>query len=178
MNTMSLKEKAAMAILAMVAAYALAIATWFMYSEAAWKKSSKLYHKAVETYEKETKLISERRKWTDAYEEEKARMPMFETGKSTDTTWLAKMDSLAEKHHIFISQRQGGKEIEAGDVMELPIEVKNWEGALESLVHFMYELENSEEGMFDIRQISFKPSNKKGYLKGTFTLTCAYMREN
>lgn len=178
MGSMSLKEQAVLAILGTIAAYALAVGTWFMYAEAAWKKSSKTYAKAVETYHKEKKLISEKRKWTEAYEEEKARMPFFEAGKATDTTWLAKMDEIAAKNHIFISQRQGGKEIEAGDVMELPIEVKSWEGALESLVKFMYELENTDEGMFDFKQINFKPSNKKGYLKGSFTLTCAYMRED
>ena len=105
-------------------------------------------------------------------------MPTFEAGKATDTTWLKKMDELAEKHHIAISQRQSGKEVESGDVLELPIDVKTWEGSLESLVKFMHELENTNEGMFDIRSLSFKPSSKKGYLKGSFTLTCAYMRED
>ena len=103
-------------------------------------------------------------------------MPIFEAGKNTDTTWLAKMDEIAAKNFIQISNRQAGTEVEAGEVLELPIEVKNWEGALESLVHFIYELENSGAGMFDVRAISFKPSGKKGYLKGSFTLTCAYMR--
>ena len=38
--------------------------------------------------------------------------------------------------------------------------------------------ENTTEGMFDIGYLSFKPSSKKGYLRGSFTLTCAYMRED
>ena len=105
-------------------------------------------------------------------------MPTFAFGKTTDTTWLQKMDELAEKHHIFISQRQGGAEVEKGDVLELPIEVRNWEGALVSLVEFLHELENTTEGMFDVGNINFKPSSKKGYLRGSFTLTCAYMRED
>ena len=42
----------------------------------------------------------------------------------------------------------------------------------------MHELENTSEGMFDITQLSFKPiSSKQGYLSGSFTLNCAYMRE-
>jgi hypothetical protein len=88
------------------------------------------------------------------------------------------MDELAEKHHISIMQRQPGKEVEKGDVLELQIEVRNWEGALESLVRFMHELENTTEGMFDIGYLNFKPSAKRGYMKGSFTLTCAYMRED
>ncbi len=126
---------------------------------------------------KALKLIGERQKWNDAYEDEKSQMPTFAFGKSTDTTWLQKMDELAEKHHISILQRQPGKEVEKGDVLELQIEVRNWEGALESLVKFMHELENTAEGMFDVGYLNFKPSSKKGYMKGSFTLTCAYMRE-
>ena len=56
--------------------------------------------------------------------------------------------------------------------------MRNWEGALESLVKFMHEIENTSEGMFDMGSLNFKPSAKKGYLKGSFTLTCAYMRED
>ena len=126
----------------------------------------------------ERKLIRARQKWNDAYEEEKAQMPTFAFGKATDTTWLQKLDELAEKHHISISQRQPGKEVEKGDVLELQIEVRNWEGALESLVKFMHELENTSEGMFDVGYLNFKPSSKKGYMRGSFTLTCAYMRED
>ena len=150
MNTMSLKEKAVLATVMMALLYAVAVALWFTSQSAAWAKAAKTYARAKAT---------------------------FEAGKATDTTWLGKMDALAAKHHISISQRQSGKEVESGEVLELPIEVRSWEGALESLVKFMHELENTDEGMFDIRSISFKPSSKKGYLKGSFTLTCAYMRE-
>ena len=171
------REKALMAMLAMAALYAIAAGMWFFHSQTAWSRARKQYAKAMDTFERECKLINERNKWTEAYEAEKAAMPTFAAGKATDTTWLKLMDTLAEKHHIAISQRQSGKEVESGDVLELPIEVKSWEGSLESLVKFMHELENTKEGMFDIRSLSFKPSSKKGYLKGSFTLTCAYMRE-
>ena len=177
MGGMSLREKAVVAVLGMVVLYALTVGLWFMRQESAWSKSRKAYEKAKETYEKECKLISEKRKWNESYEDERAQMPMFEGGRATDTTWLSKMDELAAKYHLAISQRQGGKEVEEGDVLELPIEVKSWEGSLESLVKFMHELENGDGGMFDIRALNFKPSSKKGYLKGSFTLTCAYMRE-
>ena len=177
MNNKSLREKVVFAVLGVVALYAFAVVLWFMSQEDAWKEAAKAYDRAKKTYESERKLIGERQKWNDAYEEEKAQMPTFALGKATDTTWLQKLDELAEKHHISISQRQPGKEIEKGDVLELQIEVRNWEGALESLVRFMHELENTSEGMFDIGYLNFKPSSKKGYMKGSFTLTCAYMRE-
>jgi hypothetical protein len=173
----SLKEKALMAVLVMVVLYAGAAASWFFYAESAWKKSARQYNKSKDTYRKECQLISERGKWATSYEEEKANMPMFEAGKATDTTWLKKMDDMALKHRIQISQRQSGKEVDAGEVLELPLEVKSWEGSLEALVKFMHELENTDEGMFDIKTLNFRPSSKGGYLRGSFTLTCAYMRE-
>lgn len=176
-GAMTLKEKAVAATLGVVVLYGAAVASWFVSQEDAWRRSAKAYETAKKTYEKECALIRDKAKWNQAYEDEKAQMPTFAVGKDTDTTWLQKMDELAVKHHISISQRQGGKEIESGDVLELEIDVKSWEGALESLVRFMHELENTRDGMFDIKSISLRPSAKKGYLRGSFTLTCAYMRE-
>ena len=173
----TLREKAILAMLGMAVLYAFAVILWFMSAESFWKKAAKAYDKAKKTYQSEVKLIGEKRKWTDAYENEKATMPTFEAGKATDTTWRRKLDEIAAKHPIVISSAQTGKEVEAGDVLELPIEVKSWEGCLESLVKFMHELENTNDGMFDITQLNFKPSSKKGYLRGSFTLNCAYMRE-
>ena len=173
----TLREKAILAMIGVIALYAFAVILWFVSAESSWKKAAKAYDKAKKTYQNEVKLIGEKRKWTDAYENEKATMPTFEAGKATDTTWRRKLDEIAEKHHFLIASAQTGKEIEAGDVLELPIDVKSWEGSLEALVRLMHELENTSEGMFDITQISFKPSSKKGYLRGSFTLNCAYMRE-
>ena len=173
----TLREKAIMAMLGMAALYAFAVILWFVSAESSWKKAAKAYDKAKKTYQSEVKLIGEKKKWTEAYENEKATMPTFEAGKATDTTWRRKLDEIAAKHMIVISSAQTGKEAEAGDVLELPIEVKTWEGCLEALVRMMNELENTNDGMFDITQLNFKPSSKKGYLRGSFTLNCAYMRE-
>ena len=173
----TLREKAILAMLGVVALYAFAVILWFVSAESAWKKAAKAYDKAKKTYLAEVKLIGEKQKWTEAYENEKATMPTFEAGKATDTTWRRKLDEIAAKHMIVISSAQTGKETEAGDVLELPIEVKSWEGCLEALVKFMHDLENADYGMFDITQLNFKPSSKKGYLRGSFTLNCAYMRE-
>lgn len=173
-----LKEKAIMAVLGVIVLYAIAAGFWFFSAENAWTKAAKGYDRAKTAYHREVKLIGEKRKWADAYEAEKAQMPMFEAGKATDTTWRRKLDEIAAKNHIAISSARTGSEIEVGDVLELPIEEVRWEGSLESLVRLMYEFENTSEGMFDITQLNFKPmSAKKGYLSGTFTLNCAYMRE-
>ena len=173
----TLREKAIVAMLGMAVLYAIAVILWFVSADSSWKKAAKAYDKAKKTYRDEVKLIGEKRKWTDAYENEKATMPTFAADKATDTTWRRKLDEIAEKHKLVIASAQTGKEVEAGDVLELPIEVKSWEGCLEALVKLMHELENTNDGMFDITQLNFKPSSKKGYLRGSFTLNCAYMRE-
>jgi len=172
----SLREKAVMATFGVIAFYAVAVVLWFVSAESAWKKSFRNYAKAKETLQKECKLISEKRQWEDAYETEKSMMPTFEAGKATDTTWLRRLDALAVSNLVVITGSKAGNEREAGEVLELPIEVRGWEGSLQGLVQLMHQLENSNDGMFDITEIAFKPSNKKGYLRGNFVLNCAYMR--
>ena len=177
MDDAKLREKAMLAVVAVVVLYAVAVGVWFFSAESAWKRAAKVYRRECDRYEQEEKLISERRKWNELYDREKAAMPTFEAGKATDTVWLRKVEDLARTNLVLITSIDSGKEVEAGDVLELPIEVKSWEGSLEALVKFMHALENTPEGMFDVKEISLKPSQKKGYLRGSLSITCAYMRE-
>ena len=96
MNNKSLREKAVIAVVVVLALYVIAVVLWFVSQQDAWKRAAKVYAGAKKTYESERKLIGERQKWNDAYEEEKAQMPTFAFGKATDTTWLQKLDELAE----------------------------------------------------------------------------------
>jgi len=173
----SLKEKALAAVAGVVVLYAVAAVIWFVSAGAAWKKAARNYATAKQKYADAVRVIGEKTKWTEEYESLRATMPTFVVGKATDTTWMDKMERLAEKNRVFISRRQGGAEIAKDDVLELPIEVGAWEASLEALVKFMHELETSDEGMFDISKLSMRSSKKKGYLSGSYTLNCAYMRE-
>lgn len=177
MNEAKLNEKAVMAALVVVLLYAAAGVTWFLSSESAWKRAASRYEKECERFERETKLISEKRKWDDLYDSEKAAMPTFEAGKATDTVWMRKVEDLARTNLVLITQIDSGAESEAGDVLELPIEVGGLEGSLEALVKFMHALENTPDGMFAVRKMNLRPSQKKGYLRGSMSITCAYMRE-
>ena len=174
---MGLKEKAIVSVLLMVVLYVAAGATWFMYSERAWAKAKKQYESACRTFLKEKDMIANKAKYAEDYEKAKSFMPMFEAEKTTEATWLKKMREIATKNLVVIGQDEAKPEVAGDDVHELPIDVRRWEGSLEALVKFMHELENTEEGMFAITDLSFRPSSKKGYLRGSFTLTCAYMRD-
>lgn len=177
MNSMSLRQKAVAAALVVIALYVGAALFWFLAAESNWKKAARRYAQAKKTYLKEEKLISEKAKWDEAYEAEKAAMPIFASGKATDTTWLSLVGSLATTNLVQISQRSASKETpETDDVTVLPIDA-TWDASLEALVKFLHALENSEEGLFAVTKLNFRPSQKPGYLRGTFTLNCAYMRE-
>ena len=177
MSAKSPKEKAVLAMVGIVVLYAIAAAVWFVHSDKAWKLSRRHYDEAAKTRVKERKLIGEKAKWEEAYETEKAQMPTFDAGKATDTAWFRKLEEIAQRNLVLLGQHHASEEVDVDDVKELPIVVTGCEASLEALVKFMHELENTDAGMFAITEINFKPSTKKGYLRGSFTLNCAYMRE-
>ena len=174
---MGLKEKAVVSALVMLVLYAAAVATWFMHSERAWSRAKGRYAAACRTFGKEKDMIANKSKYAEDYDRAKAFMPMFEASKTTEATWLKKMREIAQKNLVVISQDEALPEIVGDDVHELPIDGRTGEGSLEALVKFMHELENTDEGMFAITELNFRPSSKKGYLRGSFKLSCAYMRE-
>ena len=177
MSGKSQREKTVLAVLGVVVLYAIAVAVWFLHSNDAWHKARRKYEDAAKTCAREKRLIGEKTKWENAYEEEKAQMPTFDVGRSTDTAWLRKMEEVAQRNLVLLGQHNAEAEVDADDVKELPLRASGCEASLEALVKFMHELENSEDGMFRISQLRAKQSRKPGYLTLDFTLNCAYMRE-
>ena len=176
-SNLSRRDRMIAAAFGVVIMYALAVGMWFMGQEQAWKVASRKYESAVRKTLRERELIAQRSKWNDAYGAEREKMPVFSEGaKDVDTHWLSRMDTIAQNCNVGISQRQAGEQVVAGDVYEQPIDVRRWEATITSLVKFMYSLETEKETMFDIREISIKPSSRKGFLTGSFKLACAYMR--
>jgi hypothetical protein len=164
------------AVVGVLVMYSLVACLWFTGQNQSWRIASKKYASAKKRTAEKRRLISERSKWYEAYEVEREKMPEFSVeAKNVDTHWLSRMDSIAQSSNVGISQRQAGQRVVAGDVYEQPIDVKRWEATVTSLVKFMYALENEKEAMFDIREISIKPSSHKGFLSGSFKLACAYM---
>lgn len=177
--TTSMRDRLLVAVAGAVALYALG--GWLWYGAltdraSAWNVSRKKYRQAVLKVQKERRLIAERAMWIDRYDEEREKMPLFPDGEDVKTHWLRVMDALAATNHVWIFSRDPGQEQQVGDVYEMPIDVKNWEAGLEPLVLFLYALEHAGGAMFDVQQITMRPSSHKGALRGSFTLTCAYMR--
>lgn len=174
----SLLEKAVLASIGMVMLYAATVAVWFLFRADACKKARAKYQDACDSYDFEKKLISEKRKWFERYDEESAKMPLYDPSVSK---W-AKIVDIAKDHDISIARANvKGDPEDNGDVVVLVIDTNGWTGGWESLVNFIYALENDskENGLFDISSLTIDANKKhKGVLSGKVTFTCAYMRGN
>ena len=120
-----------------------------------------------------TGLIEQYQIWNEAYAKNADLMPVFEPGRQVQTYWLGVLDRLASTNDLSIIRRQAGEERQEGDVYELPIDCKEWEGSLESLTKFLYDV-HAEGAMLDIRKLFIRPGPRG--LRGSFTLFCAYLR--
>lgn len=122
-------------------------------------------------------LISQAPAIEARFAELKDLMPVFPADKRVDTHWLGIMDAAATRNGLSIAKRQPGNEKIDGDVYELPIECREFEGSLEAIVRFLFDVQ-SEGVMLDVRSMTIRPSPQNpALLRGQFILYCAYMRE-
>ena len=168
------RQRALVAGAVMAALYGLVALMWFSGREDAWAKSRKAYEKAERQYAGECALIAKRGEWQARAEEVAVKMPVAETGESTQTRWQRILERIAAENSVSIQSEQPKAEEEHGGVWELPIEVK-YEAALGKLVGFLYALTTEEGAMLDVRDLEITAKNN-GWLSGKFTLTSAYMR--
>lgn len=173
----TLKQKAIFSVVAVVALYIACIGLWFLRQEKEWKKAARRYEEAKTTYQKECALVKEKAQWQAHYDSEASQIPAISVGQGADTVWLRITDNIAASNHVFISTSSQSPEADAGDNMRKISITAKWDAALESLVNYLYELENSSEGKFDVEQLTLLPNNKKrGYLGGNISITCVYNR--
>ena len=119
-------------------------------------------------------LMSGREQWAGQLGELSRLLPQFPADTEIEAHWLSLMDATANRTGVKIEHRQVGEEQRVGDIYELPIESRSWTADLESLVQFLFELQN-QGAMLDVRHLLIK-STRNGMLRGRFTLSCAYMR--
>lgn len=177
MGSMSLKEKAVLAGLAVVIVYALTIGWWFLGSSGRAAEKKK-WHNARAQVQKERTTISERGLWEERYEEEASRIPVIASDQGADTVWMRAIEDIAASNHVFVSEFKPGKEDSedwSGDMQKISVDIK-WTAAVESLVKFMYELQNSDQGKFDVQYLSFTQGKRQGFVSGNMTLVCIFKR--
>jgi hypothetical protein len=144
---------------------------------AQWKDLRSQQERLRQDIELDKALIAQKARWDREFEELSGMLPLRPADEKMDVHWLAVMDQVASRHGVRISKRRAGDETQEGDVFEMPIEVEHdgWEGPLDALVHFLFDLQ-TEGAMLDIRQLLIKPASN-GQLAGRFSLYCAYRRE-
>ena len=151
---------------------------WYPKAKKQWTAKHAEWQRQEMRLQRERAIIALRPEIEARYADLRDRMPVFPEGKSVDTYWLPIMDNTAAANNVNIAQRAIGGEENLGDVTELTLECRDWEGRLDSLVWFLYDLETRKDAMMDVRALTIKPNAKKpGILQGSCTLNCAYMRQ-
>ena len=176
MAARSLREKAVLGILGVVLAFAALAGYWFTKGRLAYDAAKKQLATKRAAFAREEKMIGERELWDERYETEASQIPVVEDGQGSDTVWMRIVGDVAKKNNVFVSDIKAGRRMESiGNMDEVNLDVK-WTGALESLVKFIYELENSDAGKFDVSALNFSPGKRQGYLGGSMTLKCVFKR--
>jgi len=165
-------------LLGIVTASVVLFAVTFLLAEPRveeWKKMRSEQRDLEKRITHSEDLMSRSETWMKRLDELKVFLPVYPEGEKVDAHFLSVMDKLAARNGIKILRRQAGEEKRYGDVYELPVECKEWEGTLDSLVHFLIDL-RSQGAMLDIRHL-FIRQQRGGELRGRFSLYCVYARE-
>ncbi len=183
MSAMSRRDRTILAVFGVVMLYGFAAVLFLTGRQEAWERSRKAYDRAVTELAKQKKLISERAEWEERNERVSVKMPKAEEGESSQTRrdWQRTLERIAKEYNVqilskrILEEQENSEEANATEgVGEMPIDV-NYEASLVRLVEFLYAIRNVEGAMFDIRDLTITARNN-GFLRGRFTLTCAYER--
>ena len=178
MGNLSLRDRAILLSVVVLALYGLAAVLWFTKFQREWTKSAKGYDDAVKTYQREKNLIGKRSSLEAEYLEEEEKIPVLAENELANATWMSRLGVLAKDCNVSVGKQNYGKEEQEGVLNKLEIDLE-WTASLQSLVKFMRALETADHAMFDVRSIGISNSGRNtGYLKGKMTICCAYLRED
>ena len=175
----SRRDRMVIAIVVVVALYALAAFLWFTGRGDAWSRARKAYDKEVATFEREKALIRDRDLWEERAETKRLRMPLVGEDEMPATRWERIIEGLAEKYHVSVGKGLKASQVEEdhGGVWEMPVEVKYDNTSLQRLVEFLYAVNKAEDAMMDVREIEIAVRGRNvGALNGKLVLTCAYLK--
>jgi hypothetical protein len=121
-------------------------------------------------------LVDQRDAWDARMLERQGLMPVFPRGQRMDLHWLATLENVANRHQLQILSHQSGEERQEGPVYELPIFIRQWEGTIDALVRFLFDIER-EGAMLDVRYLHIRPKDRT-MRHGRIDVYCAYRRES
>ncbi|MFU8779665.1 MAG: hypothetical protein ACNA71_01410 [Kiritimatiellia bacterium] len=121
-------------------------------------------------------LVDEREIWESRMAERQGLMPVFPQGQRMDLHWLAALENIANRNQLQILRHESGEERQEGPVFELPIYIRQWEGSIDALVRFLFDIER-EGAMLDVRYLHVRPKDRT-IRHGRIDVFCAYLRES
>jgi hypothetical protein len=130
----------------------------------------------LSSIEMSKELVEDRAKWETEMRERQDMMPVFPADQRMDLHWLSVVESVASRHAFQILRHEPGEEKQEGPIYELPVFVRQWEGSIEALVRFLFDIER-EGGMLDVRYLHVRPKDKT-LRHGRLDIYCAYRRES
>jgi Tfp pilus assembly protein PilN len=139
-----------------------------------WQRMKKAQVRLEDEIRRDSDLVNKRAEWEGRFDALSEAMPQYGEKQKTDILWLSTIDNVARKHGLDVRRIEAKEERQQGDVYELPIECTEWEGDLDALVHFLFDLQ-SRGAMLDVRFLHIRPKAGK-VLRGRFSLSCAYTR--
>lgn len=121
------------------------------------------------------RILKEQEKWAGRLEELQAQLPAYDQRVSVNGEILKSIKRIADRHKLDLTKSRTNPEQAVGNLFELSV-VCDWEGELDALVHFLFEV--NEQGLrFDVRELTVRPDAKRaGILGGDIIIDCAYRR--
>lgn len=181
MSGMSRRDRALLAVVVMLLLYGFAALLFFMGRKDAWVKAQRDHQRAVQRLAGERQLVADREAWSDRLEHIQLQMPVIGEDKLATTHWKKIVEDIARPLSFHIvgyatdNKKEEDKEEDLGEVWELSLDIQ-YRSSLRRLVEFLYALDNSEVGLFDVRKLEIS-QRKPGELTGNLTLTCAYKKK-
>jgi len=121
------------------------------------------------------KILEEKENWTGRLDALQAKLPEYGRKTSVNVELPKKIKRMADQHGLDLTSTVPVGEEQVSSLYELSVRCE-WQGKLEALVHFLYEL-HSQGIRFDVRKIDIKPiAKQEGMLKGSMIINCAYRR--
>lgn len=121
------------------------------------------------------RILSEKDSWYSRLEELQAQLPVYDEKTSITAELLKLIKRTADSHNLDLVRTQPYNEKQVGALYELGVSC-NWEGPLDALVHFLYDLQ--KQGVrFDVLQLNAQPDARRDrILKGSMIINCAYRK--
>ncbi len=176
-TTITSRDKRLLGVFAVVLLLGI-LGMWYPKAKQAWTTHETTAIELEGQLATEQMIIAQRDAAAKRYAELRKQIPTFPENKDVVNYWWATVDNIATANGVNIATRSAGREMANGEVIELTLECREWSANLESLINFLYAVETHPQTMMDVRSIKVDLDKKRpGFLKGSFTINCAYMRE-